>query len=151
MSSWNDVEQAEPEFAARVRSIFDAHKHKTIATLRSDGSPRISGIEIQFADGELTFGSMPGARKGADLLRDPRFALHSASVDPPEGAPAAWTGDAKIAGRARLVGDLDGEVAGQLFHADLTEVVRTGLNEAGDRLVIEFWRPGEPLRRVERT
>ncbi|WP_250548443.1 pyridoxamine 5'-phosphate oxidase family protein [Pseudonocardia sp. H11422] len=104
MTSWNDVERAEPEFAARVRSIFDAHKHKTIATLRADGSPRISGIEIQFADGELTFGSMPGARKGADLLRDPRFALHSASVDPPEGAPAGWTGDAKIAGRARHVG-----------------------------------------------
>ncbi|NMH98584.1 pyridoxamine 5'-phosphate oxidase family protein [Pseudonocardia acidicola] len=150
MTSWNDVEIAEPEFAARVRRIFDAHKHKTIATLRADGSPRISGIEIEFVDGELTFGSMPGARKGADLLRDPRFALHSGSADPPEGAPGAWTGDAKVAGRARSTGDLAGEIPGQGFAADLTEVVRTGLNEAGDRLVVEFWRPGEPLRRVER-
>jgi hypothetical protein len=100
MTAWRDVEKAVPEFSARVRRIFDAHKHKTIATLRADGGPRISGIEAEFADGELTFGSMTGARKGADLHRDPRFALHSPSVDPPEDDPAGWTGDAKIAGPA---------------------------------------------------
>ena len=90
MASWKDVEDAEPEFAARVRRLFDAHKHKTIATLRADGAPRLSGIEAEFESGELTFGSMPGARKGADLHRDPRFALHSATVDPPDGDPAGW-------------------------------------------------------------
>ncbi len=46
MASWQDVENAEPEFAARIRRIFDAHKHKTLATLRADGSPRLSGIEV---------------------------------------------------------------------------------------------------------
>src|SRR6266478_7497110 len=81
MTGWKDVERAEPEFAQRVRGLFDGHKHKTIATLRSDGSPRISGIEVAFEDGELAFGSMPNARKGADLGRDPRFALHSATID----------------------------------------------------------------------
>jgi hypothetical protein len=100
MVSWSEVEKAEPEFAAKVRRIFDARKHKTIATLRSDGSPRISGIEAEFADGELTFGSMPGARKGADLHRDPRFALHSPTTDPPNDDPTRWPGEAKIAGRA---------------------------------------------------
>ena len=150
MASWKEVEEAEPEFAARVRRLFDAHRHKTIATLRADGSPRISGIEAEFADGELTFGSMPESRKGADLLRDPRFALHSASEDPPEGNPSAWTGDAKVAGRAVLVGELEGEVSGQSFRADLDEVVLTGLNDAGTMLVIESWRSGRGLRRVER-
>src|SRR5262249_2888142 len=90
------VEQAEPEFAQRVRALFDARRHKTIATLRTDGSPRISGIEAVFEDGELVFGSMPNARKGADLRRDPRFALHSATVDPVEGSEAQWPGEAKI-------------------------------------------------------
>jgi hypothetical protein len=71
MTTWKDVEEAVPEFAERVRKIFDAHKHKTIATLRANGAPRISGIEAEFVDGELTFGSMTGARKGADLHRDP--------------------------------------------------------------------------------
>lgn len=150
MTSWSDVEQAEPEFAARVRQVLAAHKHLTLATLRADGAPRISGIEIQFLDGELTFGSMPNARKGADLLRDPRFALHSATVDPPEDAPAGWPGEAKVAGRARCTGGLSGPVEGLAFAADVEEVVFTHLNAAGDRLVIEFWHPGKGLRRVER-
>jgi len=152
MASWKDVEEQAPELAARARLLLDAHKHKTIATLRADGSPRISGIETEFTDGELTFGSMPHARKGADLHRDPRFALHSASVDPPEGATAAtWPGDAKIAGRAVWTGAIeDGPAAGESFRADVTEIVVTGLNEAGDRLLVEFWREGAGVRRVER-
>ena len=75
MATWRDVEKAEPEFAARVQRLFDAGRHKTIATLRADGSPRISGIECEFNDGELRFGSMTGARKGADgtlACRSPR-------------------------------------------------------------------------------
>src|SRR5690348_18152588 len=90
MTAWRDVEQAEPGFAQRVRALFDAHRHKTIATLRADGSPRISGIEVAFEDGELVFGSMPNASKGADLRRHARFALHSATVDPVEGSEAQW-------------------------------------------------------------
>lgn len=150
MTSWSDVEQAEPEFAARARRILTAYRHLTLATLRADGAPRISGIEITFADGELTFGSMPHARKGADLLRDPRFALHSATVDPQDDAPAQWPGEVKVAGTARCTGDLTGPVEGLSFTADLHEVVHTHLNEAGDRLVIEFWHRGKGLRRVER-
>ena len=100
MTAWQDLERVEPKFAQRVRELFDAHRHKTVATLRSDGSPRISGIEVTFEDGELAFVSMPNARKGADLRRDPRFALHTATIDPVEGAEAQWPGEAKISGRA---------------------------------------------------
>jgi hypothetical protein len=150
MARWNDVEREEPAFAARVRALFDAGRHKTLATLRADGSPRISGIEVEFADGELTFGSMSGARKGADLARDPRFALHGPSVDPPEDDPSGWPGEVKVAGRAVLTGDVEGEGSGELFRADLEEVVLTKLTDAGDRLQIEVWRPGVPLRRTER-
>lgn len=156
MASWKDFEAAEPEFAARVRGLFTSRKHHTIATLRADGSPRISGIECEFTGGELTFGSMPEARKGADLHRDPRFALHSATNDPPEGAPEQWRGEAKVAGRAVPAGAVgaapDGEAPeGEAFRAELTEVVWTGLNPAADRLVIEFWREGRGVRRVERA
>ena len=150
MVAWKDVETAAPEFAQRVRRIFDAHKHKTIATVRADGGPRISGIEAEFTDGELTFGSMPDARKGADLHRDPRFALHSPSVDPPEGDPAGWEGDAKIAGGAVPAGEVGGDTSGELFRADIREVVRTGLNADATRLVVEIWTPRGGLRRVER-
>ncbi|WP_345428214.1 pyridoxamine 5'-phosphate oxidase family protein [Pseudonocardia xishanensis] len=152
MASWKQVEEQAPELAARARAILDALRHKTIATLRADGSPRISGIEAAFADGELTFGSMTASRKGADLVRDPRFALHSAAYDPPEDE-AQWEGDAKIAGRAVSTGSVDGpgdSPAGDAFRADVTEVVVTRLNDAADRLVVESWREGRGVRRVER-
>lgn len=148
MVRWSEFVEAEPELAAAVQRLFDAHRHKTIATLRADGGPRISGIEAQFGNGELTFGSMPGARKGADLARDPRFALHSASVDPPEDDPSGWPGDAKISGRAVLHRELTGEMPGQEYRAEISEVVRTRVR--GDRLVIELWRPGAGLRTTTR-
>src|SRR5438270_8305973 len=104
MPAWRQIEEAEPDFAARVRRLFDAGRHKTIATLRADGSPRISGIECEFADGELRFGSMTGARKGADLRRDPRFALHGPTFHPETGKEGEWPGEAKISGRATPAG-----------------------------------------------
>src|SRR5690348_18497539 len=96
MTAWRDVEQAEPGFAQRVRALFDAHRHKTIATVRADGSPRISGIETAFEDGELVFGSMADAHKGENLCRDPRFALLSATVVQVEGFEAPRLGEAMI-------------------------------------------------------
>jgi hypothetical protein len=142
MTAWREFEAAEPEFARRVQGLFDAHKHKTMATLRADGSPRISGIETKFADGELTFGSMPNARKGADLERDPRLALHSATVDPVDGSEADWPGEAKISGRAVDTGDG--------FRVDVAEVVHTHLNAEATLLVVEWWTPEGGLRKVER-
>jgi Pyridoxamine 5'-phosphate oxidase len=156
MAMWQDVEQAEPEFAQRVRALFDAHRHKTIATLRADGSPRISGIEAAFEDGELVFGSMPNSRKGADLRRDPRFALHSATVDPVEGSEAQWPGEAKISGRALAAAaptagpQSTAGPQGDRFSADIAEVVHTHLNEEATLLVVEWWTPTRRLRRIER-
>jgi hypothetical protein len=150
MATWKDVEQAEPDFAARVRRLFDAGRHKTIATVRADGSPRISGIEVEFADGELRFGSMAGARKGADLRRDPRFALHGPTFHPQEGKEAQWPGEAKIAGRAVPAGPADDEADAGLFLADISEVVITRLNPEATLLVIESWTPARGLAVTER-
>ncbi|MGH3793417.1 MAG: pyridoxamine 5'-phosphate oxidase family protein [Pseudonocardiaceae bacterium] len=162
MAAWRDVVDSEPDFAQRVQAIMDTHRHKTIATLRVDGSPRISGIEATFVTGQLWFGSMPGARKGHDLRRDPRFALHSASVDPPKRDESSWVGDAKLSGRAVRVTD-PGELAAaldalrappdqssDLFRADIGEVVVTRVGDPPDHLVIELWRPERPLHRIER-
>jgi hypothetical protein len=150
VATWHEVELAEPLFARRVRVLFDAHRHKTISTLRADGAPRISGIEARFDDGELVFGSMPNARKGADLRRDPRFALHSATVDPVDGVEAQWPGEAKIAGRAILDGPLTGGREGERFRADIAEVVLTHLDATATRLVVEWWTPSRGIQRIER-
>jgi hypothetical protein len=149
MATWAEVEAAAPELAARVRTLFDAGRHKTIATLRADGSPRISGIECEFADGELRFGSMAAARKGADLVRDPRFALHGPTVHPVEGQEAEWPGEAKVAGRAVLAGTSD-EDGSQTFTADITEVVVTALDPAATKLVVTWWTESGGLRTIER-
>jgi hypothetical protein len=153
--SWNVVAEAEPEFAERVRKLMDAGRHKTIATLRADGSPRISGIECEFTETDLRFGSMPGARKGADLGRDPRFALHGPTFHPEEGKEGEWPGEAKVAGRAIRfepvsTGGTDDEPDGEMFIADITEVVITALNAEATKLVVESWTPDRGLQRVER-
>lgn len=134
---------------------MDAGRHKTIATLRADGSPRISGIECEFTDTDLCFGSMPDARKGADLERDPRFALHGPTFHPEEGQEKDWPGEAKIAGRAIRSNPVttDGvhdEPDGEMFIADITEVVITALNAEATKLVVESWTPDRGLQKIER-
>ena len=159
MASFADVESQEPEFAARVRAAFDAHAHKFLATLRADGSPRISGIEMHFVAGEPWLAGMPGSMKFADLRRDPRFALHSGSAE-----PDAFEADAKLSGRATEVtaederarfaaaaGIAQQNMTFELFRVDLDQVVLVGLNEEKNGLVISSWRPGQGLTRTTRT
>jgi hypothetical protein len=148
--AWSAIEQAEPEFAGRVRRLFEAGRHKTIATLRADGSPRISGMECELSDGDLRFGSMTGARKGADLKRDPRFALHGPTFHPVEGKEGEWPGEAKVAGRAVPAGPVTTGPEGEFFVADITEVVITGVDVEANKLVVESWTPERGRRRVER-
>jgi len=150
MATWREFEAAAPELAGRVQVLFEAQKHLTIATLRRDGSPRISGIECVFEDGDLWFGSMGGAVKALDLRRDPRFALHCGTGDSArwEGDPARWPGDAKLSGRAEeLVGD--GE--SHRFRAEIEEVVTIRLGgDPPDHMLIDAWREGEGLRQFRR-
>jgi hypothetical protein len=155
MPGWTDFEAAAPELAAEVRRRLDAHTHKTLATIRRDGSPRISGTETTFRDGELWIGSMWQARKARDLQRDRRFALHSGSDE-----PTSWSGDAKLSGvveeitdpeRVREVNSSAPPGPSHLFRLDITEASIVGLNDAKDKLVIEVWTPERGVRRMERT
>ena len=150
MATWAEFEADQPALAARVRGRFDVRKHKTLATLRPDGSPRISGIEVEFADGQVCLGMMPDSAKLRDVRRDPRLAVHSPTEDPPSEAPAEWPGEAKIAGRAVEIGPEDPAEAGR-FVLDVSEVVLTHLDEGAEHLVIESWRPERGFRRVMRT
>lgn len=143
MPSWGEFEASEPRFAARVRKLMTRRKHLTMATLRRDGSPRISGTEVQFVDGELRIGSMRNAVKAQDLRRDPRIAIHGPTSDPAESG--RWRGEAKIAGRAI---ELPSGDESHVFRIDLREAVITAVE--GDRLVVESWTPDRGCRRIER-
>jgi len=145
VASWAELEASDPGFAKRVRKLMGSRKHLTMATLRMDGSPRISGTEIQFTGEHIQIGSMPRALKVMDLLRDPRVAIHGPTHDPTK--TGAWKGEAKVAGRAVEVAS---EGDAHSFRIDIEEVVVTRLNDAGDRLVIESWSPARGYRVRER-
>ena len=159
MGTWNETEEAAPELAAAVRARFEAHGMGLMATLRRDGAPRISGIEPLFALGELWLGMMPDSLKGADLRRDPRLALHSATED-----KDVKEGDAKISGRAVEVTAeglrqeyLEALSAATGFEPEGCDVFRvevTGLSlirPAGDHLDIHAWSEGAEARLIERS
>jgi hypothetical protein len=141
--TWAKFEAEAPELAARVRERLEAHGHKTIATLRRDGSPRISGTETQFEGEDLWIGSMQDALKARDLQRDPRYALHSSSED-----PDVWTGDAKVAGVAEEVTSADGK--SHKFRLDILEASTVSLSEDRKALVIEVWTPRDGVRTISR-
>jgi Pyridoxamine 5'-phosphate oxidase len=161
VASWAEAEQAVPELAAAVRAAFDAHKHKVLATLRADGSPRVSGNEVTFKDDDAWLGMMHRSVKALDLLRDPRLAVHSATVD-----AELKLGDAKLAGRAvevtdpetirRFASDSAEEHGAEppepfhLFRVDVTELSIVRIGDPADHLVIESWTPTAGYRRTER-
>lgn len=160
MTSWSELLIAAPEVGAQVQARIEATGLALLATLRRDGSPRISGVEPLFHGGELWLGMMPDSRKAIDLQRDPRFALHNATED-----KEVTEGDVKISGRAIEVTDDEAiasfrrAFAGEsgvepppgpmhLFRVDITEVATVQPNV--DHLVIHVWRPGRAVQRIER-
>jgi hypothetical protein len=159
---WSAVATAAPELSTTVRGRFEAYGLALIATLRRDGAPRISGVEPLFAHGDLWFGMMPGSLKAADLLRDPRFALHSATTD-----KQVTDGDAKIAGRVDGVDPDDAATFARfldafatetgyppppgpfhLFRADVAEL--SLVRPAGDHLDVDWWRESDGLHHLDR-
>jgi Pyridoxamine 5'-phosphate oxidase len=149
-------------FAQLLEARFRWTKHHVIATLRKDGSPRVSGTEVHIFDGVWWLGSMPGSQKAADMRRDPRIAMHTA---PQPAEQAMSLGDAKIQAVAidrTDTQDFDSVVAamaangspsppGQfdLFRLDIIEssVVRVD----GTELVITVWNPQHGVRTIRRT
>lgn len=145
MTSWTDVERSAPQLAALVRRAFAVRKHATMATTARDGSPRISGTEVEFTDdGQVRLGMMAGAHRAADLRRDPRVAVHGPTTDDPAG----WLGDAKLTAVAvELPSPGDGAHA---FTLDLRTVVLTRAAPGAESLEITTWRPDGQIDVVRR-
>ncbi len=161
MVAWKDFADEAPKIAG----VF-ARRHKAtgnlclLATIRADGSPRISPMEPRIYDGRLLLVGMPNTTKYRDLDRDPRFCLHTGTVD-----PHVTDGDAKVWGvavndqdpdlHAGFADDLFNEsgfdLRGQHFDpfyvADLTSA--SSLELVDGRLEVTIWKPGEGERVVE--
>ncbi|WP_116949132.1 pyridoxamine 5'-phosphate oxidase family protein [Jiangella endophytica] len=158
MATWKQFDDEAPELAKVVRAQLTATKHHVLATLRADGSPRVSGTEVDFDGDHLTLGSMPEARKAHDLQRDSRYALHN---NPGDGSMTV--ADIKISGRAAEVTGPEFEAyqtahaAGlppgpfHLFRLGIDDVVLAGLNDTRTGMEITLWRPGQPVRTFARA
>ncbi|MEU7138648.1 pyridoxamine 5'-phosphate oxidase family protein [Nocardia sp. NPDC046473] len=148
MATWRDFENEAPQLAAEVKRRFQVHESHVLATIRRDGSPRVSGSEVAFHDPDLTFGSMPGARKARDLQRDGRCAIHAHPSD----------GDAKISGTAiELTDPAAREAAGaapagedHAFRLELSAAVLTSVDQEQQLLVVEVWSPGQGVQVTKR-
>jgi len=162
MVSWNEFSQAAP----RIAGIF-ARRHAAagnlclLATVRADGSPRISPMEPRIFEGRLWLIGMPDTTKFKDLGRDPRFCLHTATVD-----TQVKEGDAKVWGMARDVPDLElhqrfaqdlyddsgldlrGETFDTFYEADLTS--GSSVEVSDGHLDVTVWKVGEAERVVRK-
>ncbi|MEW2398715.1 pyridoxamine 5'-phosphate oxidase family protein [Streptomyces sp. NPDC046862] len=154
--NWAAFTTAEPDLARTVEERFGAFTHHVLATLRKDGSPRTTGLEVRFLGGELWLGMMPDSLKALDLRRDPRFSLQA---NPGSGTDMGG-GDVRISGRAievedpetkaRYTREVEPPEPFHLFRAELTEVVRTYVEDE-KYLVAQVWQPGAPVRTLKRA
>ncbi|MET1232687.1 MAG: pyridoxamine 5'-phosphate oxidase family protein [Candidatus Limnocylindrales bacterium] len=158
MVAWTDFAVEAP----RIAEVFVRRHAATgnlclLATLRSDGYPRISPMEPRIFEGQLVLVGMPNTLKFRDLARDPRFSLHTATIDPYVG-----DGDAKVWGNARNVQDRDlhrrfaddlfaesgidlrGQALDPFFVGDLSGA--SSVEFAEGQLTITIWKPGEGQR-----
>lgn len=160
MTDLTTLHELEPDLASRAVAVLTSTVNAVLATVRLDGTPRLSGIDPWIADGQLFLGFMPGSRKGADLRRDPRLALHGIpweSRKVREGGTDPGEGDVKLTGRARFLSeeaaraslaalavergfdtptDEDGN-QGDVVAVDITELVVISVD--GDELVVDRW------------
>jgi hypothetical protein len=162
MTTWDQFAEGAP----RISTVFRRRHQATgnlclLATLRSDGFPRISPIEPRIFEGRLWLIGMPNTTKFRDLARDPRFCLHTATVD-----AYVSDGDAKLWGTVRDVQDPDlhqrfaedlyaesgfdlrGQRFDHFYEALLTSA--SSIEMAGGALEITIWKPGEAERVVRK-
>ena len=162
MPGWTEFADAAPRIAAIFRRRLEATGNLCmLGTLRPDGFPRVSPMEPRLFEGSLWIGGMPGTAKFRDLLRDPRFTLHTATVDTHVG-----DGDAKVWGtvedvhdealHARFADDLFAQTGfdlrGQGFdHLWATHLVGAAAVEVADgHMNVTVWRDGAPERVIRK-
>lgn len=100
MASWQAFEAAAPTLAAEGRRLFYQYGVGLgfLGTVRNDGGPRVHPICPIIAAGGL-FAVLGPSPKCRDLVRDPRYALHSF---PPEDVDDEFY----VTGRATVITDL---------------------------------------------
>lgn len=106
---WADFETQNPEFGSLVRDKLLSPGLVMVATIRGDGTPRVSPVNPHLWDGDFCLSLAAMTRKASDVRRDPRVLVHN-MVTRPDGAE----GELKLRATARPEtdpGKLDGFAA----------------------------------------
>jgi hypothetical protein len=167
MATWTTFATEAPEMAALAERRFTATGLALLATLRADGFPRISplepmvaGDELVLRDGYMVLGMMPLSTKALDLRRDPRMALHAATVDKmvSEGDAKLWGNGVEVTDDGALgeLADLHERLTGyhlepgdfHMFQADLLGVSTVRIE--GGAMFVDTWTPGTEPRTVKK-
>lgn len=135
-----ELETAAPEIGEPIRARLEATGIGLVATLRRDGSPRISPFEVSILDGSLYVGSMPGATKAQDLRRDGRACLLTPVADKDD-----LGGEGKLFLDVREIAD-PGE-AGAVLRG-MTEGTEMAETDFGDSPMFELRITGAAWQRV---
>lgn len=99
---WSEVEARQPRLAEVGRQRLMDPGFVLVATVRRDGTPRLSPVEPWIMDGVLWLSMMRGSTKAADLARDPRILVHNAIAN-----KDGQEGEFKIRGTAQEEESLD--------------------------------------------
>jgi hypothetical protein len=93
---WQELVDRQPRLAEVAHARLLEPGVVLVATLRQDGTPRLSPVEPFVLDGELLLAMLWRSFKARDLLRDPRLLVHSI-VTGRDGSE----GELKLRGAAR--------------------------------------------------
>lgn len=167
MATWKEFADEAPEIAELAERRLAATGLMMLATLRSDGFPRVSPIEPVLAgdrlvlhDDKLWFGMMVDSTKSRDLRRDGRFGLHTATAD-----KDVSEGDVKLWGTATEVTDHDTlarfsddiyESVGYRFEVgsfdafDVDLLGASSVSVADNVMYVKTWKPGKGVAVVEK-
>jgi hypothetical protein len=157
---WRDLQDQQPRLGALAHDRLVEPGVLLVATVRRDGTPRLSPVEPFVLDGDLWLSMLLGSLKAADLLRDPRVLVHSIVTGPDGGE-----GEMKVRGTAVEVPDeprqrryADAVAAAlpwtpevgrfHLFRVDVEDVTYVRYdNASGDQFVVRWPAGTETVRR----
>ncbi len=98
---WQELVDRQPRLGAKAHARLIEPGVVLVATVRRDGSPRLSPVEPFVLEGDLLLSMLWDSYKARDLLRDPRVLVHSI-VTARDGSE----GELKLRGSAHEEGDL---------------------------------------------
>jgi Pyridoxamine 5'-phosphate oxidase len=160
---WKDFKRAAPDLAKSAEAVLGSNGLALIGTIRRDGTPRISPVEVFFPGEELLLGMMKRSRKALDLLRDPRCVVHNTVSDPEGSQPELKLRGRAISGEEGMVERYCEGYAkrwksrppksfpGHVFSLDVADATLIRYETEKGEMIVTRWRAGLGVSETRRS